>query len=132
MSIELRLLAYAVALLFVIMLNQANVGVMAQGPKPMMGSRDNLPAPKSFQARTKRLLDNHIEGLVMFAPLVLIAAQQHISNDITVLGARLFFYSRVAHAACYLVGVPFLRTLAWLVGIVGTVMIFLALFGILQ
>ncbi len=130
MSVELTMLAYSVALLFVIILIQANAGVMAQGLMPMVNNRDNLPAPTPFQARMKRVVDNHREGLILFAPLVLIAAHQGVSTSTTVLGAQLFFYSRVAHAVLYIAGVPVLRPLAWTVGIVGIVMIFLALFNI--
>jgi uncharacterized MAPEG superfamily protein len=131
MSTELTLLAYAVALLIVLVLIQANVGVMKQGVAPMAGNRDALPPPSPFQARTKRLVDNHREGLAMFAPLVLIAALSDISNSWTVLGAQLFFYSRVAHAIIYLAGWPLIRSVAWLIGLVGTLMVLLALFGIL-
>ncbi|MES1197154.1 MAG: MAPEG family protein [Pseudomonadota bacterium] len=132
MSIELRLLAYSVALLFVLIMIQANVGILAHGSKTMAGPRDAMPADTTFQARTRRTVANHIENLAVFAPLVLIAAIAQVSNEWTVLGARLFFYSRVAHAILYLAGVPWLRALAWFIGVIGTVMIFLALFGILK
>ncbi len=130
MSVELTMLAYSVALLFVLILIQANAGVAAQGLMTMANNRDDLKPPGVFQARTKRLVDNHREGLLLFAPLVLIAAHQGISTPMTVLGAQLFFYSRVAHAIIYLAGWPLVRPVAWLVGIVGTVLIFLALFKI--
>lgn len=126
MSVELTMLIYATALLVVLVLIQATVGVQAQGLTPMAGPRDNLPAPKPFQARTKRVVDNHREGLTMFAPLVLAAAAMHVTNNWTVLGAELFFYSRVVHAVLYLAGVPMIRPLAWTVGLVGTVMVLLA------
>jgi len=129
MSVELTMLAYAAGLLLVLVLIQATVGVQAQGLMPMAGPRDNLPAPKPFQARTKRVVDNHREGLTIFAPLVLIAAVAHISNPSTVLGAQLFFYSRAAHAVLYLAGVPLVRPLAWGVGLAGTVMVLGAVLG---
>lgn len=130
MPVELTMLAYSVALLFVIILIQANAGVTAQGLMPMANNRDDLPAPSVFQARMKRVVDNHREGLILFAPLALIAAQQGISTSTSMLGAQLFFYSRVAHAVLYILGVPMIRPLAWAVGIVGTVMVFLAIFNI--
>ncbi len=129
MSVELTMLACSVALLFALILVQATAAVRAQGGKVLAGNRDNLAPPSVYEGRTRRLLYNHIEGLAMFAPLVLIAAVSHISNDMTVLGAQLFFYARVLFAFTYLIGVPYLRTLFWLVGIAGTVLIFLALFG---
>ena len=130
MTVELTSLAYSVALLFVLVLIQANAGVAAQGLIPLSNNRDGLPAPIGFHARMLRVVDNHREGLILFAPLVLIAAQQGISTSTTVLGAQLFFYARVAHAVLYIFGVPIIRPLAWAVGIVGTVMIFLAILGI--
>jgi uncharacterized MAPEG superfamily protein len=130
MTIELTMLVYSVVLLFLLILIQALAGVLAQGLPEMAGSRDNLGEPKPFQARTKRIVDNHREGLALFAPLVLVAAAAHISNPATVLGAQLFFYARVVHAALYLVGVPWIRPVAWGVGIAGTVLVFAPLVGL--
>jgi uncharacterized MAPEG superfamily protein len=114
----------------VLILIQASAATRAQGVKPMAGNRDDLPPPKTFQARTVRVVQNHMEAMALFTPLVLIAALQGVSSEMTTLGARLFFYGRVAHAVTYLVGVPFVRTLVWLVSVIGIVLIFLSLFGI--
>lgn len=127
LTVELTMLALSVALLFVLILIQSSAGAMAQGAETMAGNRDNMGPPTAWQARTKRLVDNHREGLALFAPLVLIAALTGVSTPMTVLGAQLFFFSRVAHAIIYLAGWPWVRPIAWLVGIAGTVMIFLAL-----
>jgi uncharacterized MAPEG superfamily protein len=129
MSVELTMLAYAAGLLLVLVAIQAVAGVLAQGVVPMAGPRDALPEPKPFQARTKRVVDNHREGLTIFAPIVLIAAVAHISNHMTVLGSELFLYSRLAHAVLYLAGVPMVRPLAWGVGVAGTVMVLGAVLG---
>ncbi len=126
MSVELTMLVYSTALLLLLVLIQATAGVLAQGLQPMAGPRDNLPPPKPFQARTKRVVDNHREGLTIFAPLVLVAALAHVSDTWSVLGAQLFFYSRVVHAGLYLAGAPMVRPLAWVVGLVGTLMVLLA------
>jgi len=128
MPLELLMLALSVALLFVLILIQGAAGTQAQGVGVMAGNRDNMVPPSPWQARTKRCVDNHREGLMLFAPLVLIAAHLQISSELTVWGAQLFFYSRVAHAVIYLAGWPMVRPLAWLIGIIGTVMVFVALF----
>ena len=125
MSVELTMLVYATALLIVLVVIQATAGVLAQGLTAMAGPRDDLPPPKPFQARTKRLVDNHREGLTIFAPIVLVVAVQHLSTNVTVLGAELFFWARVAHAALYLAGVPLVRPLAWGIGLAGTIMVLL-------
>jgi uncharacterized MAPEG superfamily protein len=125
MTVELTMLVYSGALLLVLVLIQAAAGVVAQGPIPMANSRDDLPPPKPFQARAKRVVDNHREGLTLFTPFVLAAAIAHISNYWTVLGSELFFYSRVIHAGLYLAGVPMIRPLVWAAGLAGTVMVLL-------
>jgi len=130
MPIELLMLVLSVALLFVLIVIQATAGVAGQGLLPMAGHRDDLGPPTAWQGRTKRCVDNHREGLMLIAPLILVAAHLGISNALTVWGTQLFFYSRVAHAGIYLTGVPLVRPLAWSVGLVGTIMVFLALFGI--
>ncbi len=124
MTTELMMLAYSTALLFVLIVIQVLVAVRAVGLIPLANHRDNLPDPKPFQARTKRIVDNHREGLMLFAPLALIVAVAHLSSPITALGAQMFFYARVVHAGLYLAGVPLIRPLAWAVGIAGCVMQF--------
>jgi uncharacterized MAPEG superfamily protein len=126
MTTELTMLVYAVALLLVLIVVQATSAIVAQGLPAMAGNRDDLPPPKPFQSRTRRLVDNHREGLTLFAPLILAAAVAHVSNGWTVLGAQLFFYSRLAHAILYLLGVPWVRALAWAIGIAGTIMVLAA------
>ncbi|MEQ1706703.1 MAG: MAPEG family protein [Terricaulis sp.] len=132
MTLELTYLAYSVAVFLIIVLVQGYAGIANNGPMPMANHRDNLKPPTPFQARMKRLTDNYRENLWFFAPLVLIAAIVQISNQWTVLGAQIFLASRVAHAIWYAFGLPFVRPLLWLAGVIGCGMIFLALFGVLN
>jgi uncharacterized MAPEG superfamily protein len=64
-----------------------------------------------------------IENLVLFAALVLALAAAGRSNDATVLGTQLFFWGRVAYAAVYLAGIPWVRTGAWTVSVIGLLML---------
>ena len=132
MTVELTYLAYTIALFFVVVVIQATAGIRQHGGMTLANSRDNLPAPNTFLARMKRLVDNFRENLWFFAPLVLIAAVSGVSNQWTVLGAQIFFFSRLAHAVWYIAGWPLLRPLFWLAGVIACVLIFLALFGILN
>ena len=131
MTLELQMLVYSTALLIILVLAQATAGVLSAGLMPLAGPRDNLPPPKTFHARMLRVVDNHREGLTMFAPLALALAVMDISNQWTQLGAQLFFYSRVVHAVLYIVGIPLVRPLAWAVGIAGIVMMLLAVLGLI-
>jgi uncharacterized MAPEG superfamily protein len=132
MTTELTMLAYATALLIVLVFIQANAGIRSKGLVPLANNRDDLTPPEGFHARMLRVVDNHREGLTMFAPLVLAAALANVHNSWTVLGSQLFFWSRLAHAAIYLTGLPMIRPLAWGVGLVGTLMVLLALLGLIH
>lgn len=131
MTPELTYLALSIALFFVIVLVQGYSGIANNGGLAMANSRDNLKPPTVFQARMKRLTDNYRENLWFFAPLILIAAIADISNQWTVLGAQLFFWSRLAHAVWYAFGWPLARPLLWLAGVIACALVFLALFGII-
>ena len=68
-----------------------------------------------------------IENLVVFAALVLVAVAAGRTNAMTLLGAQLFFWARLAYAVVYLIGIPWLRTGVWAVSVVGLALIFLQL-----
>jgi uncharacterized MAPEG superfamily protein len=44
----------------------------------------------------------------------------------TLLGAQLFFWGRVAHAVIYIAGIAWARTIAWAVSVAGLVLLFTA------
>jgi uncharacterized MAPEG superfamily protein len=132
MTTELTMLLYATGLLILLILVQAMAGIRSKGLMPLANNRDNLGPAEGFHARCLRVVDNHREGLTMFAPIVLVAAVAGVSSPMTVLGAQLFFYSRVAHAVLYLLGVPMIRPLAWGVGLAGTLMVLLATLGLIH
>jgi uncharacterized MAPEG superfamily protein len=97
------------------------------GLPKLAGNRENMPEMSSWAGRAARAHSNMIENLVLFAILVVAARFANISNAMTLLGAQLFFWGRVAHAIIYIIGIPWLRTAAWLVSVVGLLLIFLQL-----
>ena len=110
MTIELKMLLWSALLAF------------AQNLMPFLGNVYYNGLAWAFHART-----NMLENLIVFAILVIVAELAGISTPMTVLGAQIFFYARVAHAICYLVGIPYARTLAWVASVVGMGMILSAL-----
>ena len=123
MSVEFTMLFSSVILTFVLILIPATIELLAHGIGTAVGSRDDAPEPSTFCKRTVRLRDNMLENMLLFVPVVLMAAVEEESNATTVLGAQMFFYARIAHALAYIGGVPWLRTLLWLVSVVGIAMI---------
>lgn len=130
MTTELTMLLWTALLLLGLVVAQALVGVRAQGLIPLAGPRDGLPAPTGFHARMLRVVDNHREGLTIFAPIVLVAALAGAETPGTALGAQVFFYSRVAHAVVYIAGVPLVRPLIFVAGLLGLGMIVRPLLGL--
>jgi uncharacterized MAPEG superfamily protein len=59
---------------------------------------------------------NAIENLAVFAPLALSVHLLGLGTATTAAAAALFFWSRLAHALIYTLGVPLLRTIAFLAG----------------
>ena len=127
MKPELTLLAWSVLLAFAQML-VAVQGAMGQvGLMALFGNREGLPELKGWGGRAARAHRNMIENLVLFAALALAVVAAGKTNDTTLLGAQLFFWARLAYAAIYVAGVPYLRTAAWTVSVVGLILIFLQL-----
>ena len=127
MTMELKLLVWSVTFTVVLAV-VAVLGAMLQvGLPKLAGNRDDMPEITGWAGRASRAHRNMLENLVLFAVLVLAAKTLNISNASTVLGAQLFFFGRIAHAVIYVIGVPWLRTAAWAVSIVGLLLIFLQL-----
>ena len=124
MTPDLKLLTWTVALTVVEML-VAVLGAQAQvGLSTLAGNREALPALTGFAGRAARAHGNMLESLPLFIALVLVAQVAGKANAMTLLGCQLFFWGRVAHWLIYLAGIPWLRTAAWVVSIVGLIVIF--------
>jgi len=104
------------------------VGAMTQFSLPVLvGNREPPVEGRAWVGRAQRAHRNMLESLALFATLVLVAHVSGLANATTAMGAALFFYARLAYAAIYVIGVPWLRTIVWTVGVVGLLMILLQL-----
>jgi uncharacterized MAPEG superfamily protein len=125
MTVELKLLVWSTALALIQML-VALLAVMTQiGPVSVVGNRENLSAFEGWAGRAQRAHRNMLESLTIFAVLVLVARVAGKSNATTELGAQLFFWSRLAYAPIYLIGIPWLRTGVWGISFAGLLQILL-------
>ena len=125
MPIELSYLVCAVLLYGVMILVQAIFSNIEHAPVDLAGSRDGIVDHSPMVGRAKRANQNMVEALLLFVPLVLVAGYLDRFNEMTQLGAGLFLAGRIAYAPLYWFGVPWLRTLAWFVAVVGTTLILL-------
>lgn len=120
---ELTLLAWCVILAIVQMLIAVQGAMNQVGLKVLVGNREGFPEIKGWGGRAARAHRNMIENLVLFAALVLAAVAAGKANDMTLLGAQIFFWGRLAYAAIFLAGIPWLRTGAWTVSVIGLLLI---------
>jgi uncharacterized MAPEG superfamily protein len=128
MKPELMYLTWAVALTVVQMLIAVSGATLQVGLPALAANREGLPPCTGWAGGAQRAHHNMLENLVLFAALVLIAVISNKTNATTVLGAQIFVWARVAYALIYLAGIPWLRTLTWLVSVIGLILIFLQLF----
>ena len=127
MKPELTLLGCAVVLALVQAIVAVHGAMMQVGLATLAGNREGMPEIKGWGGRAARAHHNMVENLVLFAALVLAAVAAGRTNNMTLLGAQIFVWARLAYAVVYVIGVPWLRTGIWGVSIVGLAMIFLQL-----
>ena len=127
MTPDLHLLVWTVVLTLVQML-VAVIGTNMQVPlTTLVGNREAMPEVTGWAGRAQRAHLNMLEILPLFIALVLMAQVGGRANGMTLLGAQLFFWARVAYAIVYVAGIPWLRTGVWAVSVIGLVLIFLQL-----
>jgi len=130
MTTDLQMLVWTVVLAIALPAvygagRSARPGGLAWG----LGNRDtSFPCPP-WVDRTIRAHVNLTENLAPFAALVLVAHVTGRADDTTAFGATLFFWARVAHAVVYTAGLIYVRTAAFIVGLVGEIMILVRLLG---
>lgn len=120
---ELTLLVWCVILALVQMLIAVQGAMNQVGLTTLVGNREGFPEIRGWGGRAARAHRNMLENLVLFAALVLAAVAAGRTNDMTLLGAQIFFWGRLAYAAIFLAGIPWLRTGAWTVSVVGLLLI---------
>lgn len=128
MGVELTMLVYSVILAFVLIMIPATLRIFQYGLVSGVGNRADPRPLSGWGGRADRASANMLESLPLFAILVLVVHLMAANNHNTALGAQLFFLGRLAHAVVYILGITWVRTLVWLVAVVGMVMVGMALF----
>ena len=121
---EIQLLGLSVCLVVVQIVLAAQLGNRQYGLKWAASPRDDaVPEPGVLLGRVRRALANTLETFPLFAAAVLAVAVTHRFNQWSLIGAHLYFWSRVAYLALYAAGVPLLRSLIWNVALLGVFMV---------
>jgi uncharacterized MAPEG superfamily protein len=131
MNTELTMLAWTIVLGLIQLLITAQFFTAANGLVYGMSPRDARPKPLSeLGGRFERAFKNLMETFPFAAAAILIACVANRHNGYTIWGAQLYFWGRLAYLPLYAAGVPAIRTLAWLVSVLGIILVLLgAAFG---
>ena len=84
-----------------------------------LGPRDHQRPLTVVGGRAERALANLQEGLPVFLALALMNMIAAPGAGLAVTGAWVFFVARVIYVGLYLGGVPVVRTICWVAGLVG-------------
>ncbi len=126
----LSLVVYMAAVTWLLLLSASLIrarGWTLQGMKVAMGNRDDLPEATPLAGRADRTARNTLENFALFAALALVAHVSGVQDPRVLLGAEIFFWSRLLFIAVYYIGIPYLRTVVWTVGFAGLAMMASAL-----
>jgi len=102
--------------------------LQAGGFKWSAGNRETALIVPAWTRRAVQAHSNLIESLPAFAILVIVAHISGKANELTALGASIFFFGRIAYLIVYIAGIIYLRTLLWFASWAGGIMIFMQLF----
>ena len=120
MPTEILVLALGVALLFVHISFQGLLATWELGIGWNAGARDEGLKPKGkFAGRADRALNNFKETFPAFVALALALVVTNQAGGAGASGAWLWLIGRVLYIPLYLLGVPYIRTLAWAISFVG-------------
>ena len=87
-----------------------------QGARLAFGNRDQLPERSAFAHRADRAAKNMLENMVLFIGLFVAARSTGADPE---LGAAIFFVARVVYFVLYLAGVAYVRSVVWMVSLLG-------------
>ena len=124
MAVELKILALGSLLLVIYIFTATRFKTAQYGRKWNIGARDEaLPPPSPLTGRTMRAQANFEEtfpiAIVALLGVVLASRTSHL----TALGGWIWLGARLAHLPIYAAGIPVVRTIVFLISMVGLGMV---------
>ena len=122
MAIELTVLGWSVVLLLVQVGLQSTLTARDNGSAYAAGNHERDPQLSPMARRATNALKNLLETYAAFVGLALALAVTQKTGSVAAVGAIIWIAARVAYLAIYLIGIPGIRTVAWLASIAGLLM----------
>ena len=127
MTTELTYLAWTLVLALVSIGLPSQLRTFETGTAYNASSRDDDGPPVGvITGRLQRAQANLFETLPLFIGAVLIAQLGGRDGTLTGWGVTLYFWARVVYLPLYAFGIPYIRSLVWLVSLAGLIMVIVA------
>ena len=124
MAIELKILALGALLLIAHILTATRFKTAQYGRKWNAGARDEtLPAPTPLTGRTMRAQANFEETFPIAIIALLGVVLANRTSATTALGGWIWLGARAAYLPIYAAGIPVVRTIVFIISMVGLVMV---------
>ncbi|HEX8307058.1 MAG TPA: MAPEG family protein [Allosphingosinicella sp.] len=124
MNTELHVLAWGCILALVHIFVAVRFKTRQYGTKWNVGARDEeLPPPQPIVGRLARAQANFLETFPIFAAAVLVVSVAGVQDRWTAIGAWLWLGARLVYLPLYAMGVPVVRTIAFMASVVGIVLV---------
>lgn len=120
MPIEIRILVYAAILLLVHIFAEGHYKTKQYGKQWNVGARDeDLPPLNAVAGRLGRARGNYLETLPIAIIGLLGVVVAGKNSDMTALGGWIWLGSRIVYLPMYWAGVPVVRTIVYMISLVG-------------
>ena len=123
MSTELYILLVYCLFVVLMLVTQSALSVKEHGLRPLVGSRDGLTYT-GVADRSIRAFDNTLISLVLIIPPVFTLTLLSVSTSTTTSVLQLFVVVRVLYFVIYLLGVSWIRSCFWWIGLLCTVYLY--------
>ena len=112
-------------LVIVTILIQVVAAVPQVGIDKLVGNREDMPDLTGAAFRLDQAQLNSVIAMALFAPAVIILQTAGTPPANALLAAQIFLFARLFYVLIYWAGIPWARTLIWLVGFVMTLWLYL-------
>lgn len=116
MDIELLALLVTGVMAYLAIFVQTNHGSIAYGMAHSLSNRATSVEETALGGRLSRAVNNSIEAVAYFTPLVLVAQFSDTSNTWTQYAAIVFMASRILYLPAYAFGLVPVRSIVWMTG----------------
>ena len=123
MSTDLAVLLALGLLAFVLQMLPGTSRMAKAGIGYGIGNRDDPPPLAPWAARTQRAHANLMENLPHYVIVVLVVHEAGRASAVTATASLVYLGARIAHAVVYGLGITYVRTVAFYVGLAAEVVI---------